>query len=270
MYVGDTVYDSSQVHFTPGTAGVTWYIYNPTVQRAYSQEEIFNILTDNGATQGIYMKDGKLYVNATYIDTGNLAGWTIDKTNKKLTSPNGTIVIDAKNEKIIINGVEMKAYGNGLVISNGLTVECGTDEFSDGTDGFNIKNLSTSTSGSYLRVNSSGYVSKDSSSSERYKDIERVLSGEDVEDLYGIEVYSAKYKDGYLDKRDERCGQYMPMFTVENMEKYLPIAVNHNEDGSPEMWNSQIMIPVMFQMLKEQKKRINQLESILGIKEVTS
>lgn len=270
VYVGDTVYDSSQVHFTPGTAGVTWYIYNPTVQRAYSQEEIFNILTDNGATQGIYMKDGKLYVNATYIDTGNLAGWTIDKTNKKLTSPNGTIVIDAKNEKIIINGVEMKAYGNGLVISNGLTVECGTDEFSDGTDGFNIKNLSTSTSGSYLRVNSSGYVSKDSSSSERYKDIERVLTGEDVEDLYGIEVYSAKYKDGYLDKRDERCGQYMPMFTVENMEKYLPIAVNHNEDGSPEMWNSQIMIPVMFQMLKEQKKRINQLESILGIKEVTS
>lgn len=35
-----------------------------------TQEEVFNILTNNGASQGIYMQDGKLYVNASYLKTG--------------------------------------------------------------------------------------------------------------------------------------------------------------------------------------------------------
>ena len=260
-----------------GTArgrGTTYY-YKPQLRRVYSQEEIFNILTNNGATQGIYIKDNLLYINANYIDTGSLAGWIVDKENQTLTSPNGVMVLDAKNEKVIINGVEMKAYGHSLIVSKGLTVDCGTDEFSDGTDGFQVLNLATVTSGNYMRVNTSGYVSQSSSSSERYKDIDRVLTEEDVENLYNIEVYLAKYKDDYLSDFDERYQKYMPMFVVENMEQYLPIAVDHNSDGTPEMWNSQIMIPVMFQMLKSQKatidtltERLNKLENLLSIKGV--
>ena len=37
------------------------------------QEDIFNLLTNNGEVQGIYMKDGKLYINLEYADTGYLA-----------------------------------------------------------------------------------------------------------------------------------------------------------------------------------------------------
>lgn len=37
---------------------------------ALNQAEIFNRLTNNGQTQGIYLKDGKLYINGTYIATG--------------------------------------------------------------------------------------------------------------------------------------------------------------------------------------------------------
>lgn len=37
-----------------------------------TQEEIFNILTDNGRLKGIYMKDGELYVSASYILSGIL------------------------------------------------------------------------------------------------------------------------------------------------------------------------------------------------------
>lgn len=37
-----------------------------------TQTSIFNKLTNNGQTQGIYLKDGKLYVNAEYIATGIL------------------------------------------------------------------------------------------------------------------------------------------------------------------------------------------------------
>lgn len=36
------------------------------------QEEIFNRLTKNGALQGLYMKDGQLYVNASFIKSGQI------------------------------------------------------------------------------------------------------------------------------------------------------------------------------------------------------
>lgn len=35
-----------------------------------TQEQIFNILTNNGEEQGIYREDGKLYINASYIKGG--------------------------------------------------------------------------------------------------------------------------------------------------------------------------------------------------------
>lgn len=43
-----------------------------------TQEEVFNILTNNGALQGIYMQDGKLYINGTYIKGGTISGQTIE------------------------------------------------------------------------------------------------------------------------------------------------------------------------------------------------
>ena len=36
------------------------------------QTEVFNRLTNNGATQGIYLSNGKLYINASYIATGTI------------------------------------------------------------------------------------------------------------------------------------------------------------------------------------------------------
>ena len=43
-----------------------------------TQEEVFNILTNNGASQGIYMQDGNLYINGTYIKGGIISGQTIE------------------------------------------------------------------------------------------------------------------------------------------------------------------------------------------------
>ena len=72
----------------------------------------------------------------------------------------------------------------------------------------------------------------------------------------------AKYKDGYLDKEDERVDAEFPMFTVENIEKYFPLAVDH-VDGKAENWNERIMIPAMFAMLKEQRLEIEKLKKRL-------
>lgn len=42
------------------------------LDRRLNQTEVFNRLTDNGTIQGIFMKDGQLYINAAYIVAGIL------------------------------------------------------------------------------------------------------------------------------------------------------------------------------------------------------
>ncbi|WP_288239940.1 phage tail spike protein [uncultured Bifidobacterium sp.] len=52
------------------------------LDRELTQLEIFNRLTNNGRTQGIYLSGGLLYINATYLRTGIISGgssyWNLD------------------------------------------------------------------------------------------------------------------------------------------------------------------------------------------------
>lgn len=60
------------------------------------QEQIFNLLTNNGKAQGVYRDDkGDVYVNASYIKSGKLAAQYIDATNLKVNAANitGTLTI---------------------------------------------------------------------------------------------------------------------------------------------------------------------------------
>lgn len=128
----------------------------------------------------------------------------------------------------------------------------------------------TTTSPANVCVTSSSFWSKVSSSSKRYKDIKRNLEEEDVEKLYSITPVMAKYKNGYLSKEDRRCDAFFPMFIAEDIEEHFPDATEYNEYGEVEDWNYRIIIPAMFQMIKSQKKtidnlteRLERLESIL-------
>lgn len=62
-----------------------------------TQEEIFNILTDNGRLQGIFMKDGMLYLNGSYIKSGKVSGEYVDARNLTVTNSSGqkTLAIDS-------------------------------------------------------------------------------------------------------------------------------------------------------------------------------
>lgn len=310
---------------------------------ALTHEEIFNLLTNNGAVKGIYKEGNQLYISFTYakggtltlggkengngllkildasgnqvgyIDntgvnftkgtfsgtlsaasgtfkgdvsgatgtfkgdisgatgtftgginaaSGNIGGWIIDKTNGTLKSANGKIVLNSKDDKILINDVPMYAYGSGLIIDGGFTIRVGNDDFSDGTDRFQLCNISTLTSGNYLRLYSNA-VYQSSSSSKRYKEIGQDISEKDIESWYNIQPVWAKYKDGYLTKNDPRNGIEFPMFIAEDVEEYFPLAVDHLEDGKAENWNERIMIPAMFAMLKQQKTEIDALKQEL-------
>ena len=67
------------------------------------QDEVFNKLTKGGTEQGIYIKEGKVYINATYILAGLLAGERINGRGLKVIDDNNnvTLEIDSKgNVKI--------------------------------------------------------------------------------------------------------------------------------------------------------------------------
>lgn len=89
------------------------------------------------------------------------------------------------------------------------------------------------------------------------------MTAEDIEQLYNITPVWAKYKEGYLEESDERYGVEHPMFIAENIDKYAPLAADHDKDGRPENWNQRVMMPYMFQMLKEQKNELDNLKARL-------
>lgn len=285
------------------------YIYMPKLEYAYTNEQVFNMLTNNGAIKGIYMENGELYFSFTYAhggtlklggsnngngllsildasgtqvgyidntgvhfnqgefsgnlksNTGEIGKWLIDKTNGKLTSANGGIVLDAKNNMVTINGVDLKANGNGFVIDGGVKIRNPLSGFGDSTNFFCLENMGNITDGTHLGINSDGMVIKVPSSSWRYKSIRTTVKEEELEQLYRVKVVWAKYKEGYLDKKDSRYDKLMPMFLAEDMERRFPIAVNHLPDGKPEDWNYRIMIPSMFAMIKFNHEKIKELKS---------
>lgn len=131
--------------------------------------------------------------------------------------------------------------------------------------GLRVYSLPTITSGWNCYIDQNNYkVSALSSSSKRYKILGASLPEEFIENLYNIEPIMARYKKGYLAKEDERVDAEFPMFIAEDVDKYFPLAVDHNTDGLPENWNERIMIPAMFAMIKAQKKKIDQQEKLIN------
>lgn len=107
-----------------------------------------------------------------------------------------------------------------------------------------------------------GAIRYASSSSKRYKtDIIPLDYKSIVSSLYNMNVYNFKYKKGYLADDDERYNKNIIGFIAEEVDKYISIAVDHNEDGKAEKWNSNIMIPIMFAMIKDLNDRLISLEN---------
>ena len=65
-----------------------------------NQTRVFNKLTNNGAAQGIYMTNGQLYINGTYIKTGTLDASLVNVTNLNASNINtGTLQDSSGNTK---------------------------------------------------------------------------------------------------------------------------------------------------------------------------
>lgn len=98
------------------TAGsIVRFSYDGTnwVMDAEDQEEIFKRLTNNGEVQGLYLSNGKLYLNATYIQTGTLNANLI--TTGKIQSADGSVYFDLTNNVLACN--TMVGYNSHFVIN---------------------------------------------------------------------------------------------------------------------------------------------------------
>lgn len=65
------------------------------VDKKLTQEDIFNRLTNNGASQGMFIEDGNVYFNATYIKSGEINSDLI-KTGK-ISSKDRSVYFDLDN-----------------------------------------------------------------------------------------------------------------------------------------------------------------------------
>jgi hypothetical protein len=68
------------------------------VDKKLTQEDIFNRLTNNGANQGMFIEDGNVYFNATYIKSGEINSDLI-KTGK-ISSKDGSVYFDLDNSVV--------------------------------------------------------------------------------------------------------------------------------------------------------------------------
>lgn len=120
----------------------------------------------------------------------------------------------------------------------------------------------TTTLGANVRIGDNGQFFRSTSSSRRYKTDIADLPIDDIRGLYHLPVRSFRYKIDYTPETDERHGKKIPGFIAEELEKVLPIAVDH-VDGTAEMWNSNIMVPCLLRLVQNLNERVETLEKRL-------
>lgn len=152
-----------------------------------THEEIFNLLTNNGAIQGIYQEGNQLYINAEYIQTGTMSADRIYGGTLTLggaNNNNGTMITQDENGDI---KSEISNEGIEFYESSHLIGKINPVYFEDVSKGA----LVISGSGEYSGVValSRGYVN-----GNNITDCDIVLSQENISGLYGgINILSNIY-----------------------------------------------------------------------------
>jgi hypothetical protein len=106
-------FSTSQVYMFSGTDG-TWRELD--AEKIVNFERVFNALTDNGKQEGIYMQNGHLYVNASYIKSGQISTDLINLKNINVTNSSGTSTFAIDN----YGNVTLRP--NTFVLANGDTI----------------------------------------------------------------------------------------------------------------------------------------------------
>ena len=122
-----------------------------------TQEGVFNKLTNNGALQGIYMSNGQLYINGTYMKIG------------KISSANGRVYFDLDNNELRCDRLVSTDSTNNVIAQIGKVSLSGGGSSTRTYTGQLVYSGSDQTNGILLHPGSSSAVPTITSPSNRIR-----------------------------------------------------------------------------------------------------
>lgn len=269
-----------------------------------SSAEIWTLLLQQNTDFMYKGSDGKIYLKASYIDSGIFCGWTADRVNGKLYANASDFDSDSDSnatDGLITPSAEYYTELNakkGIIKTriDNLFAEAGKSRNYAALSGNNIyantvysynyannayfkKKLTaaaavqfkgiSSGSGTDLvltaaTMNGGCFVVKKSGSSKRFKIHNSFMGEQDVEKLYNLRPVYFKYKPGYLREGDQDCERIIPGFYAELVEKYFPEAVRYDEKKRVADWDPKKLVPAMLKLIQLQKEQLDRQEERLS------
>jgi hypothetical protein len=114
---GDTIYSVAENKASTALSNANRYtdkaLSNLDIGKM-SKQEIINVLSDNSSNKGLYLSNGNVYMNADYINTGELAGWKVGIKKLSASGTYGEVILDASTGEIYSEtntGIYVPGYG---------------------------------------------------------------------------------------------------------------------------------------------------------------
>ena len=150
---GDTIYSIAENKASAALSNSKNYTDNALSNLdigKMSKQEIIDVLSDNSSNKGLYLSNGNVYMNADYINTGELAGWEVGYQKLSASGTYGEVTLDASTGEIYSEtntGVYVPGYGTlyGTRI-RGINLYTGTVHASSVSVGTSVSADSVSTS----------------------------------------------------------------------------------------------------------------------------
>ena len=150
---GDTIYSIAEDKASTALSNANRYTDNALSDLdigKMSKQEIIDVLSDNSNNKGLYLSNGNVYMNADYINTGELAGWKVGLKKLSASGTYGEVTLDASTGEIYSEtntGVYVPGYGTlyGTRI-RGINLYTGTVHASSASIGTSVSADSVSTS----------------------------------------------------------------------------------------------------------------------------
>lgn len=114
---GDTIYSIAEDKASTALSNANRYTDNALSDLdigKMSKQEIIDVLSDNSNNKGLYLSNGNVYMNADYINTGELAGWKVGLKKLSASGTYGEVTLDASTGEIYSEtntGVYVPGYG---------------------------------------------------------------------------------------------------------------------------------------------------------------
>ena len=114
---GDTIYSVAEDKASTALSNANRYTDNALSDLdigKMTKQEIIDVLSDNSSNKGLYLSNGNVFINADYINTGELAGWQVGLKKLSASGTYGEVTLDASTGEIYSEtntGVYVPGYG---------------------------------------------------------------------------------------------------------------------------------------------------------------